>query len=125
MWLLSVIVLIHKSLFALVMGLAALRSLEGMLKPFLVMLTFSVSSPLGIGIGAIVCRYSSESAEMDLTVAVLESISTGTFLFVVFVELLPNELQLRESNALTQLILVLVGFVAMAALQSMEALTDG
>ena len=74
--------------------------------------------------GAIVCKFSEESSEMDLTVAILESISTGTFLFVVFVELLPNELQLRERNAIGQLVLVLLGFVIMAALQSMDALTD-
>ena len=48
---------------------------------------------------------------MDLTVAVLESISTGTFLFVVFVELLPNELQLRERNAITQLVHDVVGVI--------------
>ena len=52
----SVVVLIHKSLFALVMGLAALRTLEGLTKPILVMLVFSVASPIGIGIGAIVFK---------------------------------------------------------------------
>ena len=52
LWLVSLIVLVHKSLFALVMGLAALRTFEGMVKPLLVMLTFSVSSPIGIGIGS-------------------------------------------------------------------------
>ena len=39
---------------------------------------------------------------MDLSVAILQAISTGTFLFVVFMELLPQELQLREKNALTK-----------------------
>ena len=70
------------------------------------------------------CKFSEESSEMDLTVAILESISTGTFLFVVFVELLPNELKLRDRDAIGQLVLVLLGFIIMAALQSMEALTD-
>ena len=70
------------------------------------------------------CKFSEESSEMDLTVAILESISTGTFLFVVFVELLPNELKLSDRDAIDQLVLVLLGFIIMAALQSMEALTD-
>ena len=51
LWLVSLIVLVHKSLFALVMGLAVLRTFEGLVKPLLIMLTFSVSSPIGIGIG--------------------------------------------------------------------------
>ena len=61
---------------------------------------------------------------MDVTVAVLESISCGTFLFVVFVELLPNELQLRERGAIGQLVLIILGFGGMCGLQALDALTD-
>ena len=43
------------------MGLAALRSLEGLTKPILVMLVFSIASPIGIAIGAIVFKDSFET----------------------------------------------------------------
>ena len=49
------------------------------------MLVFSLSSPIGIAIGTIICHFSADSNGMDIAVAVLESISTGTFLFVVFI----------------------------------------
>jgi len=38
-----------------------------------------------IGLGTIGSSYSGESISMDLIVASCESISTGTFLFVVFI----------------------------------------
>jgi zinc transporter 1/2/3 len=124
LWILSVIVLIHKSMIALVVGIAALRSLEGLMKPAISMFIFSISSPIGIAVGAIVCAFSADSAGMDLSVAILQAISTGTFLFVVFMELLPQELQLREKNALTKLIFILIGFCVMAGLQALDALND-
>ena len=49
------------------------------------MLVFSLSSPIGIAIGMIISSFSADSNGMDIAVAVLESISTGTFLFVVFI----------------------------------------
>ena len=49
------------------------------------MLVFSLSSPIGIAIGTVICHFSADSNGMDIAVAVLESISTGTFLFVVFI----------------------------------------
>ena len=44
-------VLIHKSLFALVSGLAALRSLAGFKKAAIAMSIYSMASPLGIALG--------------------------------------------------------------------------
>ena len=54
------------------------------------MLVFSLSSPIGIAIGMIISSFSADSNGMDIAVAVLESISTGTFLFVVFIGLFLN-----------------------------------
>ena len=42
LWILAFVVLIHKSLFALVIGLAALRSLPSIKKAIIAMLIFSV-----------------------------------------------------------------------------------
>ena len=43
--------LIHKSLFALVTGLAALRSLTGFKKAAIAMIIYSLASPVGIALG--------------------------------------------------------------------------
>ena len=61
---------------------------------------------------------------MDLTVAILESISTGTFLYVIFVELIPNELRVKGLDAIAQLLLVIIGFGIMAGIQGIDSLGD-
>ena len=82
------------------------------------------SSPIGIAIGTMVFAFSTESATMDLAVGLLESISTGTFLFVVFVELMPKELDLRSQNAFRKMVLIILGFVLMGGMQALGALED-
>lgn len=71
-----------------------------------------------------VFAFSTESATMDLAVGLLESISTGTFLFVVFVELMPKELDLRSQNAFSKLALIILGFLIMSGFQALGALED-
>ena len=61
---------------------------------------------------------------MDLAVGLLESISTGTFLFVVFIELMPKEMNLTERNAIGRLMLVILGYALMAGMQSLHALAE-
>ena len=54
LWIITGIVLVHKSVLALIMGLAALRTLKGLRKPIILMTMFSLASPIGIGIGTLV-----------------------------------------------------------------------
>ena len=54
LWVITGIVLVHKSILALVMGIAALRTLKGLRKPIVLMTMFSFASPVGIGIGTLV-----------------------------------------------------------------------
>merc|ERR1712130_358530 len=124
LWILALVVLVHKSLFSLVMGLAALRSLPRVRQSVIALLIFSVSSPIGIAIGTLVFAFSTESSSMDLAVGLLESISTGTFLFVVFIELMPKEMNLTERNAISRLMLVILGYALMAGMQSLHALAE-
>ena len=58
---------------------------------------------------------------MDLTVGLLESISSGTFLFVVFIELIPKEMNLHSDTAFSKLLLVIFGFTIMAGMQALTA----
>ena len=85
------------------------------------LLQYLFSSPIGIAIGTIVFAFSKESAAMDLAVAILESISTGTFLFVVFIELIPKELNLHSDEAIKQLLYVIFGFIFMAGVEALTA----
>ena len=61
---------------------------------------------------------------MEMTVAVLQAISTGTFVYCLFIEVFPGELKLGKGREIEQLILLLIGFGAMAGLQTLDALTE-
>mgnify|MGYP006944990004 CR=1 FL=1 len=61
---------------------------------------------------------------MDLSVAVLESIATGTFLFVVFIELIPKQMDLHANDAIKQLTLVIIGYTIMAGMQALNAFSE-
>ena len=88
------------------------------------LLHYIFSSPIGIAIGTIVFAFSNESPEMDLAVAILESIATGTFLFVVFIELIPKEMNLHAEGAIKQLIFVICGYALMAGMQALNAFSE-
>ena len=61
---------------------------------------------------------------MDVAIAILGSISTGTFLFVVFIELIPKELNLDADGEIKQLIYVIFGFTLMAGMQALSPISD-
>ena len=88
------------------------------------LLQYLFSSPIGIAMGTIVFAFSKESATMDVAIAILGSISTGTFLFVVFIELIPKELNLDADGEIKQLIYVIFGFTLMAGMQALSPISD-
>jgi len=57
-------------------------------------------------------------------VGVLESISTGTFVFVVFMELVPKGMDLHAQDALKTVVLVMIGFGIMAGFQALDLISS-
>lgn len=123
LWTLTIVIMIHKCLFALIMGISALRTLT-LTQSAICLFIFAISSSAGVAIGTIIEAISSESPKMDLTVGILESISTGTFVFVVFMELVPKGMDLHAQDAMKTVLLVMIGFGIMAGFQALDLISS-
>ncbi|NWS50442.1 S39A1 protein, partial [Probosciger aterrimus] len=105
--------LLHKGAVAFSL---ALRLLRGGLRPPLVaasLLLFSVMSPSGVAIGAALAA--GAGPRQRLGRAVLEGLATGTFLYVTFLEILPQELGVPQ-HRVPKVLLLLGGFALVTAI---------
>lgn len=105
--------LLHKGILAVSLSL---RLLQSHLRVQVVAgcgILFSCMTPLGIGLGAAL----SESAGPlhQLAQSVLEGMAAGTFLYITFLEILPQELATSEQRIL-KVILLLAGFALLTGL---------
>ncbi|XP_030329993.1 zinc transporter ZIP1 [Strigops habroptila] len=105
--------LLHKGAVAFSL---ALKLLRGGLRPPAVaasLVLFSVMSPSGVAIGAAVAA--GAGPRQRLCRGVLEGLATGTFLYVTFLEILPQELG-APRHRVPKVILLLAGFALVTAI---------
>ncbi|XP_075301462.1 zinc transporter ZIP1 [Opisthocomus hoazin] len=105
--------LLHKCAVAFSLGLKLLR---GRLRPAAVvacLTLFAMMSPLGVGLGAAV--EAGAGARQRLCRGVLEGLAAGTFLYVTFLEILPQELGVPQQRV-PKVILLLAGFALVTAI---------
>jgi len=79
------------------------------------LVTFSLISPLGIGIGVAVSALGGE--QDPVLIAVLQGLAGGTILYVVMFEVLNRE-KAKEISGLMQLFGIMIGFTAMLLLDA-------
>lgn len=103
----------HKLVLAFCVGIELVSSRTKFMLSLLYISTFSLVSPLGIGIGIGVSEGGDHG---DITNAILQGISIGTLLYVVFFEVLHREHNSKDSGLL-RLLAILVGFGAMFGLR--------
>ncbi|NXD32096.1 S39A1 protein, partial [Spelaeornis formosus] len=104
--------LLHKGAVAFGLSLELLRS---RLRPPAVascLVLLALMSPLGVGVGAALAA--GAGPRQRLCRAVLEGLAAGTFLFVTFLEILPQELGVPQ-NRIPKVILILAGFALVSA----------
>lgn len=109
-WYLFGAVAAHKLVLAFCVGVELIVAKTNKWLAFVYVLTFSVVSPLGIGIGILVSGGDSESTGM--VSAILQGLASGTLLYVVFFEILQ-----KDKAGLLQLVAILIGFGIMFGLQ--------
>lgn len=109
---LCVAVLAHKGLVVFGVGLRLVQAGTGTRRAALSILSFALTSPLGVAIGLAVAAGDSEGGR-GLAQAVLEGVAAGTFLYVTFLEILPRELAGPEAP-LAKWGCVAAGFAFMA-----------
>ena len=72
------------------------------------MSTFSLITPVGIGVGIALTETASEDSSLqNAAVTVLQGLAAGTLIYVVFFEVLEKE-RMKNSNGLVQVSIVLL-----------------
>uniref|UniRef100_A0A8D0ET59 Solute carrier family 39 member 1 n=1 Tax=Strix occidentalis caurina TaxID=311401 RepID=A0A8D0ET59_STROC len=105
--------LLHKCAVAFSL---ALKLLRGRLRPPAVaacLLLFAMMSPLGVGLGTAVAA--GAGPRQRLCRGVLEGLAAGTFLYITFLEILPQELGVPQ-HRIPKVILLLAGFALVTAI---------
>jgi zinc transporter 1/2/3 len=110
----------HKLVLAFCVGIALVSSRTKFILSLMYISTFALVSPLGVGIGIGLSEGGDDGA---LTNVILQGISTGTLLYVVFFEVLQRE-HSSKNYGLLRLLAILVGFGAMFGLRIAGKITS-
>ncbi|XP_012307064.2 zinc transporter ZIP1-like isoform X1 [Aotus nancymaae] len=105
--------LLHKGILAVSLSLRLLQSHLGAQVVAGCGILFSCMTPLGIGLGADLAEWAGPPHQ--LAQSVLEGMAAGTFLYITFLEILPQELASSEQRIL-KVILLLAGFALLTDL---------
>ncbi|CAB3381969.1 Hypothetical predicted protein [Cloeon dipterum] len=114
-WYLMGAVAAHKFVISFCVGVELLVAKTDVLLLILSVGTFSLVTPLGIGIGIAVTSGESFSAE-TVSTTVLQGMAAGTLIYVVFFEVLHRERSNLTHAGILQFLAVLVGFLVMFGL---------
>ena len=117
-WTLLLALCVHKVLVFLSIGLETVELLKSLRKSVFLLLCFAFISPLGIIIGVTVTS-SEDELSQSAAAAILQSIATGTFIYVTFFEILHREYEDDRPDLLKVLCTVL-GFALVAAVKMLE-----
>uniref|UniRef100_A0A8C4R3W9 Solute carrier family 39 member 1 n=1 Tax=Eptatretus burgeri TaxID=7764 RepID=A0A8C4R3W9_EPTBU len=104
---------LHKVLIAFSLCLKLVQGGISLYFTFSLMLLFAVMSPLGVMIGIGVTQ--AGTSENGLVRSLLEGFSTGTFIYITFLEVLPHELN-TGSDRLLKVLILISGFSAVTAI---------
>mmetsp|Transcript_29233 Transcript_29233/g.61181 ORF Transcript_29233/g.61181 Transcript_29233/m.61181 type:complete len:132 (-) Transcript_29233:593-988(-) len=105
----------HKALAAFALGQELLSHNVSHGKFWVSMVVFSAMTPLGVGVGWLLTTTSNENATESVTSGVGTALAGGTFLFVAVMEIIPQEMQLKEHVAWKSAAL-LIGFASFGIL---------
>lgn len=109
-------IVVHKGFAAYAMGSLCREadvSVKGALPGFL---TFSLMSPIGGIIGAIVSETITEGKFQTWFTVIFQGIACGTFLYVGLLEVISHELHSEQGNPFYKLLLIILGAILMAIL---------
>lgn len=98
---------LHKSILSFSLGMSMVQSKISMMSAVKSIIGFSVSSPIGVIIGILVTNWTSTNS--GIAHGVLQGIASGTFLYIIFFEILPKEFNCEVDRILKVLFLI-IGF---------------
>ena len=95
---LLIAVMCHETVIGFSLGLEFVHSGFSKKRTLVFAALCSVIMPIGVAIGTIVMEMGSESPYIDMVNGILQAISTGTFLYVTFFEILQDEFGHNKAN---------------------------
>lgn len=109
----AIAVLIHKGIIVFSLSLKLIQSMARPTWLITYIVIFSLMSPIGITIGIIVTLQ--KTGIVTLVQTILAGIASGTFVYVTFLEILPQELNSGE-RPLLKVFFIIIGFAVMAVI---------
>ncbi|KAF2368976.1 Zinc/iron permease [Trinorchestia longiramus] len=107
----------HKVAIAFSLGMELLEKEMKRWHYVIYMILFSLASPIGGGVGALVYEYAdSDTAGGAITVLILQGLSGGTIMYVIFCEILERE-RCKDKGRLWRMFALILGFTLMALLE--------
>jgi len=107
-------VIVHKAVMAFSLGLNIAQSDLSLRNFVLSNVVFSLSSPIGVGVGIGMCGMP-PSLPHDVCSGLLQGIAGGTFLYITFFEVLPHELNVPNKR-LWKVLFVMLGYASICGL---------
>ncbi|XP_005090365.1 zinc transporter ZIP1 [Aplysia californica] len=105
---------LHKSILSFSLGMNLVQSKLSVKSAIKSVVVFSLSSPVGIAIGITITDLW-DSVSSGLIHGLLQGIASGTFLYIIFFEILPKEFNC-ESDRLLKVLCLIVGFAAVTGI---------
>ena len=110
-------IVLHESLCAFSLGLQLANQKAKPCLAAVLISTFAVLIPLGIGIGLSV-EAGATSLAGHIVTLLLQGMAAGTFIYVVFFEILPPEISVKRDQLL-KVVVTALGFLTIALLRLM------
>jgi len=105
---------LHKCIIAFSLGLNMVQSKLTTRAIIISSVTFSVASPLGAAIGLAIVDTWSNGTASNATIGALQGIACGTFLYIIFFEILPHEFMKKRARTypdrVLKVLFLIVGF---------------
>ena len=114
---LFVAVMCHEAAIGFSLGLQFVKNKWSPRRVVLACFLCSLIMPLGVAIGTLMSEVSEPTNTVDIINGVLQSLATGTFIYVTFFEILQDEIS-AEKSSLLKVCSILLGFGLMAALSA-------
>ena len=112
---LLIALLLHKSILSFALGVKLVDG--GMKAGFIIkgIVIFAAMAPIGVGVGLAVLTSFSKVASLFCS-GILQGLATGSFLYVTFFEILPEEFTIQSRQKGYKLLSVVVGFLTIAGM---------
>lgn len=116
-WSMFIAVICHETVIAFSLGLQFMSNKSTVRRNVIYATICSAILPLGVAIGTILVECGETGNSLNIVNGVLQGISTGTFIYVTFFEILHDEFD-HESHEFSKFFSLAVGFALMAAINA-------